>query len=1021
QCVQSLVMIRDDFWMAATRFFHEIEVPLVEKVNSGAADLFSKRHARKVLRAFGNAFEAVPSDETVADRFISEAIDSVADLDRVSPVRLVLFAEMLKSRDWTPETMKQIGGAAGVGVAFLEDCFGEKAPVSRRVVANFAESLLAALLPVPGDDIRGASRTFDELRVATGIKNQGEFRSLIQLLDQQLRLITPAEKPESVSGKTKPSENETSKLTNTPEGPDGAPDSQFPGRRYQLTHDYLVPSIRQWLEQRRKMTLAGRLKNSLAERADHWNRAPENRFLPTWWEDLSYRTLTRSSQWTLPQRRMMRQSGKRVIQLMGIVALGIAIVVLAIVDVRKRTQANALFGRIINATTAELPGIMEEADGCESYLLPMLQIPDLSAQASELTRRRELHRRLATYYLAGPDPTKLLDALMVAPPSSFQTIQAILTHRNRLDVEPFWKILSDHEEARSKRLRAAIVLGSLASGDERWRGLVSSVATLLLESDPAEADFWIAAFHPLREKLGPELQARRNGAMNLERRQQRTLARALGSFYSDDADQLASLLVGASQIEFPELAPHLLAHRRDAMGAIPEPASEATDDANERFEQARRNANIATLRLLLGSTEELSLLQKNADPTVRSYIIHNYGQAGGSPDVLIQGLESTESPSIRAGLLLALGEVEREKFDNESYDHTNRLALKMFRDDPDSGVHSAAEWLLRQRNQEEAVEKIVDELRVTNVGDSDGKKNWSVTPMGLTMVKIDGPFDIKMGSDLAADPERFWNEAPVIRHCGRSLVVTSKEITVDLFEQFMAENPGVRLTRTRLPVESSDSAQMDVTWYMAARFCNWLSEKEGIPSDQWIYQPNPKSGKFEHGMRVVAQPLQRTGYRMPTHYEWEHFARAGTDTSRYYGRGTELLPYYAWFSENSNTIGHDVGKLKPNQFGLFDVLGNAYEWCTSRASMTREILPTAKQEFVEQHRERRVRGGNLLEQARFQRATRRSYHGVHIEGLNFGLRLVRTTKVHDLRSPIVKNVDKWEDMNRIDLEKSSQN
>ena len=58
--MQCLVLVRDDFWMAATRFMGELEVPLVEGRNSAAVDLFPVRHAEKVLAAFGRAFGALP-------------------------------------------------------------------------------------------------------------------------------------------------------------------------------------------------------------------------------------------------------------------------------------------------------------------------------------------------------------------------------------------------------------------------------------------------------------------------------------------------------------------------------------------------------------------------------------------------------------------------------------------------------------------------------------------------------------------------------------------------------------------------------------------------------------------------------------------------------------------------------------------------------------------------------------------------------------------------------------------------
>src|SRR5262249_18316479 len=58
--VQCIVMVRDDFWMAATRFMRELEIRLVEGQNSAAVDLFDMDHARKVLTAFGRAFSKLP-------------------------------------------------------------------------------------------------------------------------------------------------------------------------------------------------------------------------------------------------------------------------------------------------------------------------------------------------------------------------------------------------------------------------------------------------------------------------------------------------------------------------------------------------------------------------------------------------------------------------------------------------------------------------------------------------------------------------------------------------------------------------------------------------------------------------------------------------------------------------------------------------------------------------------------------------------------------------------------------------
>src|SRR5439155_9253360 len=114
-------------WMAVIRFLRELEIRLVEGQNSTAVYLFDLRHARRVLAAFGRAFGALP--ESVADQtkvqgaFLDQAVAGLAQERKVISVRLVLFAEMVKGMPWTPATLKEVGGTAGIGVTFLEGTF----------------------------------------------------------------------------------------------------------------------------------------------------------------------------------------------------------------------------------------------------------------------------------------------------------------------------------------------------------------------------------------------------------------------------------------------------------------------------------------------------------------------------------------------------------------------------------------------------------------------------------------------------------------------------------------------------------------------------------------------------------------------------------------------------------------------------------------------------------------------------------------------------------------------------------
>src|SRR5262249_54141795 len=79
-------------------------------------------------------------------------------------------------------------------------------------------------------------------------------------------------------------------------------------RYYQLTHDYLVPALRQWLTRKQRETRRGRAELRLAERAAMWTSRQENRHLPASWEWALIRLYTGPRDWTEPQRQMMAKA-----------------------------------------------------------------------------------------------------------------------------------------------------------------------------------------------------------------------------------------------------------------------------------------------------------------------------------------------------------------------------------------------------------------------------------------------------------------------------------------------------------------------------------------------------------------------------------------------------------------------------------------------------------------------------------------------------------------------------------------
>ncbi len=301
---------------------------------------------------------------------------------------------MMKGKPWTPSSLKAMGGTEGVGVAFLEETFSATgAPPEHRKHQQAARAVLRSLLPEAGTDIKGHMRSRDDLLAASGYATRPkDFDDLFRLLDAEIRLISPTD-PE---GKTNPDGSVHESASSLPAGV----------RHYQLTHDYLVPSLREWLTRKQRETRKGRAELLLADRTSVWHARPENRQLPTLWQWCGIRWWTESKHWTPSQRVLMRRADRYHARRGLLFGAVLAIVALAgwsiqerVVEQRNGTHAAGLVRALLNADTPQVPALVAELSGYRNWADPLLR--DELGRTTK-NSREELHSRLHCCRLTRP-------------------------------------------------------------------------------------------------------------------------------------------------------------------------------------------------------------------------------------------------------------------------------------------------------------------------------------------------------------------------------------------------------------------------------------------------------------------------------------------------------------------------------------------------------------------------------------------------------------------------------------------
>jgi hypothetical protein len=356
-----------------------------------------------------------------------------------------------------------------------------------------------------------------------------------------------------------------------------------------------------------------------------------------------------------------------------------------------------------------------------------------------------------------------------------------------------------------------------------------------------------------------------------------------------------------------------------------EPEGKTIGPGKEALARQRANAAFALIRF--GQLEAgWRLLEHRPDPTARSYLIHLLGPSGLPPSVIVERLANETSSSIRNALIQSLGEFPPKAWTVDERRRAIAQLLDLYRDSPDPGIHGSAKWVLRRWQRDPALR---GDAAVQGLGarlgaiDAHAKAppsqtpgTWRAGPLGITLVTL----------KLTDDSGRTrWVE------------VGDTEVTVRQFLLFRPEHgydPAIS--------PADDCPISAITGLDAMAFCNFLSGEDRIDPDQFAYRQADANT-----LEPFEQTLDRRGYRILTDVEAEAACRARASTSRHYGDPASLLWYYAWYRGNGEDHTWPVAALKPNEFGLFDTLGNIQEWCV-------QVRP------AELRQNQAIRGGSFL-------------------------------------------------------------
>lgn len=250
----------------------------------------------------------------------------------------------------------------------------------------------------------------------------------------------------------------------------------------------------------------------------------------------------------------------------------------------------------------------------------------------------------------------------------------------------------------------------------------------------------------------------------------------------------------------------------------------------------------------------------------------------------------------------------------------------------------------------------------------DGKKTNSVTIIINKTPRFE-TVNVKVGKFMMGALSGFADETPMHEvTLTKDLIVFSHEVTKQLWFQIM--------DTLIVPTDEYNFPADNITWLKAIEFSNKMSEIYGLEKAYTLIRSN---ASFNY---------EANGWRLPTEAEWEFICKAGSETD-FSGIGD--INQMGYFDSNSGLNSHKVGEKAINQFGLYDIHGNMWEWCWDKyESEYYENSPATNPTGPITGSRHIMRGGSYQDGFNFARISSRTINKIDYKSI--GLRLVRNAQ-----------------------------